>query len=290
MTIDEFGFWTHAREMSYASGVFYFDGRKIAARFAATGKDRPYRIARRLVQKGWFVVTLPCKRLKNGKFSETHYRILSHQEWVSKHGSEYCFCPDFAVVTSPQIATGKPAASPQIANNQSSNCERPVAKQGHNLKGFNRRENKNENKVRSQISRPSGQDKDFLASLAIISNDPKAAFDARQSKQVIALRDDYSPDEIKSAFKEIWDSADDDFAKKHFARTFADRAPQVIAAQRRRAEEIRKTEAIKAAAMAQGRAEVEAQLAEAEKRRQEEENFYDPLFDSPPVLESVSGK
>ena len=40
MTIDEYGLWTHAREVSHDSGVFYFDGRKIAARFFGN-RQRP---------------------------------------------------------------------------------------------------------------------------------------------------------------------------------------------------------------------------------------------------------
>ena len=226
MTIDEYGLWTHAREVSHDSGVFYFDGRKIAARFFGTGKDRPYRIGKRLVRKGWFAVIRAPKRRKNGMYAPGEYYPLSHGEWVTKYGVEFCF-------TCPQIATGGLVINPQIANDLSLNCERPVAKQGHNLKGLNLNKNKNENTFASSSNDIHGQDKALLDSLAILGNDPLATFDSRQGKDVTALLTDYTPDEIGAAFREMWDAADE-FARKHFARTFAAKAPQQIAIQRRR--------------------------------------------------------
>ncbi len=291
MTPEEFGLWNYARSVSHNSDMVYLSGRQIARFFANTEKDAIYRIAKPLCDRGWFqVLRKKYRHPTTGQWICAVVRALDHEEWVRSHSDAFCVaCPEEEV----PVENLRQGQVPPVENSRTpvENLPRPVENSRQKLISNSESKSKTKTKsVRSHISKPSGQDKDLLASLAIISNDPKAAFDAKQSKQVIALRNDYSPDEIKSAFKEIWDSADDDFAKKHFARTFADRAPQVIAAQRRRAEDIRKTDVIKAIAMAQGRAEVEAQLAEAEKRRQEEANFFDPLLDSPPVLESVSGK
>jgi hypothetical protein len=235
MTIDEYGLWTHAREVSHESKVFYFDGRKIAARFAGTGKDRPYRIGKRLVRKGWFSVLRTPKRLKNGMFAPGEYYPLSHDEWINKNGTDFCFA-------CPQTATGGDVTSPQIANDQSSNCERPVAKRGHNLKGLNLNKNKNENSVRSQTSTTHGQGETLLAQLAILGDDPLATFDDLQGRAVIKLLEDHTAEEIKAAFREVWDSAADEFGRKHFARTFSSKAPQIIAIHRSRRKEALKTQ------------------------------------------------
>jgi hypothetical protein len=234
MTIDEYGLWTHARELSHESKVFYFDGRKIAARFSGTGKDRPYRIGKRLVRKGWFSVLRAPKRLKNGMFAPGKYYPLSHDEWINKNGTDFCFA-------CPQSATGGDSTSPQIANHQSSNCERPVAKRGHNLKGLSLNRNKNENSVRSQAPTNHGQGEALLTELAILGDDPLAAFDDMQGRAVINLLEDHTAEEIKAAFREVWDSADE-FGRKHFARTFSAKAPQIIAIHRSRREEALKTQ------------------------------------------------
>lgn len=116
------------------------------------------------------------KRRKNGMYAPGEYYPLSHGEWVTKYGADFCF-------TCPQIATGGHVTSPQIANDLSSNCERPVAKQGHNLKGLNLNKNKNETTFASSSNKASGQGRALLAELAILGDDPLATFDGRQGKR-----------------------------------------------------------------------------------------------------------
>jgi hypothetical protein len=139
LTPEEYGLWTHARQLSHESAIFYFDGRKIANRFAKTGKNTIYRIGNNLIRKGWFVIVRKSKRLKNGMFSPGQYRPASHEEWAAKHRGE---CTGLEIdttidSTSPGIGTGEDGTSPGIGNDLSQNQERPVLEPGHNIKGLN---------------------------------------------------------------------------------------------------------------------------------------------------------
>jgi hypothetical protein len=51
LTMEEYGLWTHARQLAHDSGIFYFDGRKIAQRFGETGKNAAYRVGKNLIRK-----------------------------------------------------------------------------------------------------------------------------------------------------------------------------------------------------------------------------------------------
>jgi hypothetical protein len=126
LTVEEYGLWTHARQLAHESGILYFDGRKIAKRFIETGKNTIYRIGHNLIRKGWLVIVREPKRLKNGMFSPGQYRPVSHDEWVAKHPGA---CPG--------IGTGEDDTSPEIGNDLSRNQERPVLESGHNIKGLN---------------------------------------------------------------------------------------------------------------------------------------------------------
>ena len=123
------------------------------------------------------------------------------------------------------------------------------------------RTNTEHKSVRSQVSKPDGQGKNLIDALALLGNDQLATFDKGQTREVVALLTEHTAEEIKAAFREMWDGATDDFARKHFARTFAAKAPQVIAIHRGRVEQARKTQELIARTTAQERARAESELA-----------------------------
>jgi hypothetical protein len=137
LTVEEYGLWTHARQLAHESGIFYFDGRKIAQRFGETGKNTIYRIGKNLIRKGWLVILRKPKRLKNGMFSPGQYRPVSHEEWAAKHPGACLEFQTGTADTSPGIGTGEDGTSPGIENDLSQNRERPVLESGHNSKGVN---------------------------------------------------------------------------------------------------------------------------------------------------------
>ena len=85
MTCAEYGLWTLGRELSHKTGVLYFDGRNMAARFRRGGKTAMYDHMHALIASGWFVVLEPRKRKANGQWSAHALRILSHDEWAAAH-------------------------------------------------------------------------------------------------------------------------------------------------------------------------------------------------------------
>jgi hypothetical protein len=90
MTPAEFGLWNICRELSYKSGVFLLDGRKLALRFSNTSKDSVYRAIKTLTGKGWFVLREAKRQGAGGKYSASKYQVLSHDDWVALHGCAEC--------------------------------------------------------------------------------------------------------------------------------------------------------------------------------------------------------
>ena len=90
MTPVEYALYTFARQVSYESKQFYFDGRKTAAEFLTASKDTMYRASKRLKDRGWFIEVRPAKRLKNGMFCHATFEVLTHEEWIRKHGTGKC--------------------------------------------------------------------------------------------------------------------------------------------------------------------------------------------------------
>jgi hypothetical protein len=114
MTPEEYALWDVSRQISHQTGTLYFDGRAMATQFAGTSKSRIYRLAKRLLDKGWYELIAPRVRDKRtGLFSSTQYRVLSPDEWAERH-------PHVCAVSSPQNGTGI----------QSSKWEHPVPKLG----------------------------------------------------------------------------------------------------------------------------------------------------------------
>jgi hypothetical protein len=81
----EYGLLHLCRTLAGKSGILYFDGRKMAARFSGVSKDTVYRTAKSLVEKGWLEVMKSSRRRDDGTMSPTHYRVLSHEEWAVSH-------------------------------------------------------------------------------------------------------------------------------------------------------------------------------------------------------------
>src|SRR6185503_16462398 len=92
MTPAEYGFWQLCRDLSAKKGILYFDGRNMVGRFAGTrrngqSKDYFYGLEKRMIGKGWFEIIERRRRNKaSGLWMASMYRVLSHSEWVAKHG------------------------------------------------------------------------------------------------------------------------------------------------------------------------------------------------------------
>ena len=95
LTPEEYGFWDVCRSLSYRfKGNLIFDGRTVAGYFGDTGKNTAYRLCKLLCAKEWLVCTK--KSVHNGKGGHnTHaeYKVLSHDEWLAKHGTKHCKSP-----------------------------------------------------------------------------------------------------------------------------------------------------------------------------------------------------
>jgi hypothetical protein len=109
MTPAEYGFWQLCRDLSFKTGILYFDGRNMVKRFAGTrrnglSKDYFYSMADTLSEKKWFELVTERKRGAGGKYMPSIYRVLSHEQFVSKHGAAQCTdAPDDSpVVTAPK--------------------------------------------------------------------------------------------------------------------------------------------------------------------------------------------
>jgi hypothetical protein len=69
MTPAEYGLWDVCRSLSHESGILYFSGRNVAARFKGLGKTGAYNLAASLVESGWFQILKDSVRRKDGTWS-----------------------------------------------------------------------------------------------------------------------------------------------------------------------------------------------------------------------------
>lgn len=100
MRPEEYALWNVSRSLSHESGLLYFDGPEIAALFEDTGKDRIYRAAKALTEKGWFKLLAPKRRNPTtGLWLPSQYNVLSSEEWAKEH-------PHECGVSIPQNANG----------------------------------------------------------------------------------------------------------------------------------------------------------------------------------------
>jgi hypothetical protein len=133
MTMEEHRLWDVSRSLSNETGILYFDGRTMAARFEDTTKNGIYRVAGNLLRKGWYELISPAVRDKRtGLFLPTQYRVLSHSEWATCH-PHMCVT---AVRSSPENKTGTGLENGTGDSDQSGNREQPVPKTGMTSPGI----------------------------------------------------------------------------------------------------------------------------------------------------------
>jgi Fe2+ or Zn2+ uptake regulation protein len=126
------------RLTSGGKNTLYFDGRKMAARFSRISKSSIYRTVGTLVSSGWLKpLNGGGKKRRNGteQYEATQYQVMSHEQWITKHGTEEC-CqgrqvePVPSTGTEPVPSTG--TLSPKYGNGQSQDGSEPVPSTGHN--------------------------------------------------------------------------------------------------------------------------------------------------------------
>ena len=138
MTPDEYGIYCFARMVAHGSGIFFGDGRAIAQAFRGTSKTGIYRKLKSLVRDGWMETLVPSVRQESGVFSCARYRVVDHDEWVTKYGSGQCVTYPGIEASQPvppvgQVNDGQPVppagqASPKIDVHLSQNGGSPVPK------------------------------------------------------------------------------------------------------------------------------------------------------------------
>jgi len=105
MTPTQYALWDVCMGLSHTTRVLYFDGRKLSARFQQFSKSACYRAAEALLLAGWFEpLEKKQKRTQGGTYAARRYKVLSHDEWVTKHGAGKCFKGS---ITVPASGTGE---------------------------------------------------------------------------------------------------------------------------------------------------------------------------------------
>jgi hypothetical protein len=174
LTFEEYGLWVHAREVSAASGIFYFNGPAVAARFADQSKNTPYRIAAGLVKKGFFHVLKKAKRdKKTGIFRSTQYQPVSFEEWAEKYPARYTACkvcksqntiPENKDGTIPEFGNGASESVPEFGNDRPQTREQPSLNSGSNsYKEESKEEKESKKTTRAQGARKTAAPQTGLA-------------------------------------------------------------------------------------------------------------------------------
>lgn len=108
MSPEEYGLWTHLREISSRSDyVYYLDDRSIARRFQAS-KNSINRVRRSLAEKGWFGKDFArgFQRAEDGRFQSQKATILSHDEWAQENSGRTTACHEFKTGPVPESKSG----------------------------------------------------------------------------------------------------------------------------------------------------------------------------------------
>lgn len=109
LTPAQYGFMGLARSLSHKTGELTFDGRKFGQMFGGnaadghSGKNPMYRLARELAATGWLEVVTASVKGTAGKYSETVYHVLTHDEWAIKHPG----CCNREVVVDTGVTVGR---------------------------------------------------------------------------------------------------------------------------------------------------------------------------------------
>ena len=86
----ESALYSYMLAASQRDGEFRSDARRDAWDLDVN-KDSITAWTKSLLEKGWIILTKPSHRNPlTGAFSPAHYRILSHEQWVGKYGSDTC--------------------------------------------------------------------------------------------------------------------------------------------------------------------------------------------------------
>ena len=92
MTPTEYALWDVCMGLSRATRILYFDGRKLAGRFTGFTKSACYRTLQSLMLSGWFIpLEAGQRRTRGGTYAARSYKVLTHDEWISLHGTKKCF-------------------------------------------------------------------------------------------------------------------------------------------------------------------------------------------------------
>ena len=136
MSPAEYGIYDVCRSLAHKSGILFFSGRGIAARFKNVGRNSIYPRAASLTALGWLKVVKDSYRRADGTFSPRQYRVLSHDEWALEHPNEcratsaYTGLEDDAPGTAEELVNSQPGISEDTPGIVS---DKPVTKRGHNL-------------------------------------------------------------------------------------------------------------------------------------------------------------
>jgi hypothetical protein len=125
MTAQQYGFWDVCKSLSHQTGILYFNGRSVAARFLGMQKSNAYKLADSLKESGWFKLVKESHRRRDGTFSPKQYRVLSHDEWAAEHPNQ-CDLP----VHSSGLDDDSPV---HYSDSPVHPGDQPVHSSGHNL-------------------------------------------------------------------------------------------------------------------------------------------------------------
>jgi hypothetical protein len=95
MSLQDYALYEVAMRLtSGGSRPLIFDGRKLAKRFKKASKSGIYRTEKSLVAAGWFKLPADVVGKKfdptTKRYTATTYQVLTHDEWIAKHGDSEC--------------------------------------------------------------------------------------------------------------------------------------------------------------------------------------------------------
>jgi hypothetical protein len=139
--------------LSFKTGTLHFNGHKMAQRFKGTprkgtSKNFYYDLRDELVEHGWFEVIREPAPGVHGT-----YRVLTHSQWVTKHGKDSC-------QTSPDNSVGADETCPAEGNSQgdSTTSANPANGNGIPARGNDSPARKNDLSGRGADLSPQGAD------------------------------------------------------------------------------------------------------------------------------------
>lgn len=113
--------------------TLFFNGCNVATWFSGASKSSIYRSVHILESEGWLIPENGSGRKRaegSARYEATRYRVLTHDEWVKKHGTKQCkTTPDEPVpstgMESPEPFPKSQNSIPKIESSHSQNHESP---------------------------------------------------------------------------------------------------------------------------------------------------------------------